>query len=210
MASRKPLAYYARRCWGVLLIALLAVSVITAAAYHRTETTIGANHAIVFFYRANVPGTYAEHWAQEYLRTAFPETEYFEVQCFQPGVAGTVSAQDSGWYIILARLAAREGDILVLDRERYDFLRQNGYLSPLNGLPGVRAVAAERLQADGETVFGVRADGLSLPGLTFPGGDALAGADANELIVCLYQAHSAASEAVLSGLLAGAREEAAP
>ena len=207
MAPRKPLAYYARRCRVAILIALLAVVVVTAAVYHRTATAIGDNRAILFFYRTNVPGTYAEHWEQEYLRTAFPETEYFEVQCFQPGIAGMVSAQDSGWRIILTRLAAKEGDILVLDRERYEFLRQNGYLSPLNDLPGVRA-AAERLQTEGETVFGVRVDGLSLPGLTFPGGNALVGADANELIACLYQSHSASSEAVLSGLLAGARQEA--
>ncbi|MBS6474387.1 MAG: hypothetical protein KH354_00130 [Clostridiales bacterium] len=212
MKSKEALVYYARRCAGVLIAAALAVGIITAAVYHRTETVIPESHAILFFYRSNVPGTHADQWEKSFLAHAYPGTQYIEVQCFQPGISGQVSAQDSGWFIITARLAKHEGDILFLDRERYEYLQENGYLAPMDALPAVSSLPENRrLKASGQC-FGLLMQGMLLEGLEFPAAqdrtnNVLGPAEGgDELIACLYRTHTVQAEAILNGILESAQE----
>ena len=212
MKSKEALTYYARRCAGVLIAAVLAVGIITVAAYHRAETAIPENRAILFFYRSNVPGVNADQWEEGFLSQTYPETQYIEVQCFQPGLSGQVSSQDSGWFIIAARLANYEGDILFLDRERYEFLQENSYLAPLNTLPAINSLPENRLLTSSGQCFGILMQGIRLEGLEFPAAqeqidNVLGPAEGgSELIVCLYRKHTVQSEAMLNGILEGARE----
>lgn len=212
MKSKEALAYYARRCAGVLIAAVLAVGIITAVVYRRAETVIPENHAILFFYRSNVPGTHADQWEKSFLARTYPETQYIEVQCFQPGISGQVSAQDSGWFIITARLAKHEGDILFLDRERYEYLQENGYLAPMDALPAVSALPQGRLLKTGGQCFGLLVQGMRLEGLEFPAAqdrtdNVLGPAEGgDELITCLYRTHTVQAEAMLNGILESAQE----
>ena len=65
------------------------------------------------------------------------------VICGGMGAGGTVqSGAQSGWQIITTRMAANECDILLLDKERYEFLLAGGYLKPMEPVEALLARAA--------------------------------------------------------------------
>lgn len=159
-------AYAIKKSLPTIAIVLVMLVAVTILVYNRIATIIPPNHAIVFFYRTNVPGGQAAKW-QEDMAATHPEIAHLEVQCFdtvaQAGNsgAGGTSVQ-TGWQIITARMSAGECDILIVDKERYEFLLSKGYLAPLeNDLP-------EKALSSGDTVYGFDLQGMQLAGLSFP------------------------------------------
>lgn len=154
----------------IIFIAIAALLFIaTELIYNRMETDAmnGSERAIIFFYRTNVPGGQANAW-QLRLEEKHPEIKHLEVQCFdileQSGTnAMGMPATTSGWQIISTRMAVGQCDILLLDRERYEFLLSKDYLLPLEaGLVPGREISAD------SGVMGYDISGMQLQGLEFP------------------------------------------
>lgn len=151
----------------VFLVSVCCLLVAAEMIYNRIETYIGDNHAIIFFYRTNVPGGQASAWQQK-LAQKHPEIEHVEVQCFdaieQAGssAVGLPSSQ-SGWQIISTRMGAGECDILIVNRERYEFMLTKGYLAPIQS-----SAIPERALYSGDEVYGYDIHGMQLAQLEFP------------------------------------------
>lgn len=151
----------------VAVAALLFIG--TELIYNRmaTDAMNGEERAIIFFYRTTVPGGQASAW-QMTLEQSHPQIKHLEIQCFdlieQSGInANGMPSSLSGWQIISTRMSAGQCDVLVLDRERYEFMLSKGYLLPMEkGL-----IANREITANGE-VMGYDISGMKLDGLEFP------------------------------------------
>ena len=203
---------YLKKAAVLLAVLLVATTALTELIYNRRATRIGDNHAIIFFYRTNVPGGRASAWQQS-LKEAHPEIEHLEVQCFDVSVQGggmgagwTVqSGAQSGWQIITTRMAANECDILLLDKERYEFLLAGGYLKPMEP---VEALLARAKRSEGR-IYGYEVQqmmfrGLEFPGSALPDNSICSTAASSQVIMCLYVRASEQGEKLAYEILSGA------
>ncbi len=118
-------------------ISILFVVILTIICFNARENYLYTNRdrLIIFAYQTNIAGSDGEEWARK-LNTQFPDVPDFEVSVFSNKEAGNESitiTSENGWNQIVVRLAAGQGDILLVNNDIfYNVLLKEDMLMPIN------------------------------------------------------------------------------
>lgn len=142
----------------------VAVTLITGAIYYFRQNYLYTNRdrLIIHCYQTNITGSDGENWANNLKEQIdfIPDCEVSVYTLKQAGNETVTVTSENGWTQIVTRLAAGQGDILLVNnRVFYETLLENGLICPLS-YQGNRSVTDE----DG-TVYGIDVTSLRFSSL---------------------------------------------
>lgn len=125
----------------------VAVTLLTCAIYYFRQNYLYTNRdrLIIHCYQTNITGSDGENWAKN-INEKFdfiPDCEVSVYTLKQAGNDTVTVTSENGWTQIVTRLAAGQGDILLVNnRVFYDTLLENGLILPIS-YSGNRSVCDE-------------------------------------------------------------------
>ena len=189
------------------ITAITAVMVVSTVMLYRSLAELPQERLIFFFYQTNVPAGNASQWAQQ-LKENNPEIEYSEAQCYTAHEGYGPSGLQSGWTYITARLAKKEGDVLILPESQYKLMADNNWLMPLNG--SLFGSFNGLMQNEKGEILGLTVSSMSFEGLEFPCAqephNVISALNGERLIICVYHqtADPALTQKILYKIMSGA------
>lgn len=202
-----------KKRWYIFATAIMLVLAVTLGIYRILDGRLPANRVLLLAYETAVTGSEAEKWAES-LQNQFPHIAYIDVQVYTAQGSNAVQYAN-GWQQVVTLLANKRGDILLLDKEHYLYMAQNGYLLPLSDMDfGSRNAFAEDKYGE-SLLFGLQAEGMYPQGLVSLDivGSAekntpkmLLNADGQHLYAAVYAgaADPTAAKEVFAGIFGGA------
>ena len=148
----------------IMILSVILVTVLSVVIFHMRKNSLYHNRdrIIILCHQTNINGSDGEEWAKK-LSEKFTDVPDFEVSTYLTQEAGNENmtiTSENGWSQIVIRLAANEGDILLIDNKTYyETLLKNGYIVELTGN------FESPVTDENGTVYGVDVTGLKPEGL---------------------------------------------
>jgi len=149
----------------VTVISIIIICALTAIIFNlrKNRMLTDRDKISVFCYQTNITGSDGELWAEALTERFSREIEVGVFVLEEAGNEQITISGENGWSQIVTRLAAKQGDIILLNNEAfYNTMLKNGFLAELD-------FSGERAIADGNSVYGIDITGLRLDGLKSTG-----------------------------------------
>lgn len=140
----------------ILSISIIAIICLTVCTFFLVQNYkyVNRDRVIILAYQTNISGSDAEHWQNKLSEKFGFDIEVSPYTTKSAGNDDITITTENGWQQIVTRLAAKQGDILFLNKETYENMLNADFLAPI-GYLGKNAVM------DNGTTYGIDISGLS-------------------------------------------------
>lgn len=140
------------------IILIVALTLVINAAVNNYKYT-NRDRVIFLAYQTNITGSDAENWQKELTNQFAFEVEVSVYTTNKAGNEQITITTENGWQQVVTRLGAKQGDILLLNKETFQAMLDKDFLSPISFI-GENAVLGDDNLTYGIDISGKTANGL--------------------------------------------------